>query len=893
MHRLTMERLTDAVRRVVEATLRSDDGADVVPDQDVVTALRLRCGEIVVDGGASDLQQTLREHDGTLRRLMITRWLNLAHYGQEDLAGLIDVPEDADAATMVARLLLRTAGKALAAACDDLFPGEKWLWRQLDRSAPVSFPHAHYRHLLRADPLGPAGDAVSLIDLRRFAQTCLAAAGTLGWHGAPMAHWPRWRSGGGPLHRVPDLSLRVQPGRGRGHLAGQPAGPVEPRGRAGLGPVRWGRRADTPAGRRAAAVGAHRIWSAEPSPRGRAGRRVARRAADSPETGMKLTYVRSRSLDLYLALHRELVGRCSWEVATLPRPVEPAIAAFLAGLQGWRAKGVPIPPAMFVSAAGPERTDEATRAVSAAMEVARPLFAPVIEAFDERRTLAEADLYLRACLSQVADALAAAMGTPDSALELPVYLVPFAPYPPSVGLLLDGARVAGAYLDFRRYVGSTLADAVLTQLGWALLRTEHGPGNLLRRLQALLPGTGPYQRRLRLLLTKTLVELTAGHLVRMTDPTHRPCVEVLGTAWRFPRLYDLARRHWTRYLHGHLDRERALAAIAEEAARYTPRWYVENIDGAALAADFYLLEWLAAQDDAEARELRLARWAPQLSADFAGQLDLIIGTELGHYECARLDTFPADLAAFLRQVNLGDSRVGWWRARRELGEIPALDLAVDAFAGPGVEYGGEAWAPIAAMLRRYAAGELPARVFIDQCFTLQHNNGCLFDKYFEAEHLMPVLEAQAAGDLATLARHASSEVRRRWQRHRYRLERDYSPEWLGTDRVVDVPPPEPPRTTRLTIGAPPPGGLGCGSSEEAEQLAASHRDATEAIRTRTRQFRRPVAGGAAPVHRGDGHPAHRPGCRPDGAVADGCAAHRRQLRGARLWIPAMAGPNDR
>ena len=37
-------------------------------------------------------------------------------------------------------------------------------------------------------------------------------------------------------------------------------------------------------------------------------------------------------------------------------------------------------------------------------------------------------------------------------------------------------------------------------------------------------------------------------------------------------------------LHGHLDRKRAPAAIAEEAAAYTPRWYVENIDGAALAA---------------------------------------------------------------------------------------------------------------------------------------------------------------------------------------------------------------------------------------------------------------------------------------------------------------------
>ncbi|HEX5543612.1 MAG TPA: peptidylprolyl isomerase [Micromonospora sp.] len=554
---------------------------------------------------------------------------------------------------------------------------------------------------------------------------------------------------------------------------------------------------------------------------------------------MKVTYARSGTLDLCLALHRELVGRCSWEIGMLPRPVEPAIAAFRDGLRGWRENGVPIPPAAFALTGGPPAlTDDATRTVLAAMEAARPRLAPAIAAYDEHRTLAEANLDQRLCLSQVADTLAAAIGVSGSSLELPVFLVPFAPYPPSVGLLLDGSRVAGAYLDFRRYVGATLADAVLTQLGWALLRTEHGPDHLLGRLQALLPGAGPYQRRLRLLLTKTMVELTAGHLVGTTDPAHRPCVEVLGTAWRFPRLYDLVRRHWMPYLRGHLGRDRALAAIAEEAAGYTPRWYVENIDGAALAADFYLLEWLAAQDDGEARE-RLARWAPQLSAAFAGQLDLIIGTELGHYECARLDPFPPDLAAFLRQVNLGDSRVGWWRTRRELGELRALDLAGDAFAGPGVEYGGEAWAPIATMLRRYAAGELPARVFIDQCFTLQHNNGCLFDKYFEAEHLMPVLEAQAAGDLTTLARHASDEVRRRWQRHQHRLERGYSPDWLGDDRAPDVPPPQPPRTSRLTLGAPPPGSLGCGSSEEPDRLAASPQDATEPIRTRSWQFRRP------------------------------------------------------
>ncbi|MEO3772745.1 nucleotidyltransferase domain-containing protein [Micromonospora sp. B9E7] len=209
VHRLSKQALEATVWRVVGATLRSDDGADVVREQDVTIALRLHIGEIVVDGGATALQETLSKHELTLRQLLITRWLNLAHYGQEDLAGLVDVPEDGDSAVMIARLLLRTAGKALAAACGDLFPGEKWVWRQLDRSAPATFPHAHYRHLLRADPLATGQGAVSLTDLRRFAQTCLAATATFGWHGVPLAYQPRWRGGDGPLRRMPELSVRT------------------------------------------------------------------------------------------------------------------------------------------------------------------------------------------------------------------------------------------------------------------------------------------------------------------------------------------------------------------------------------------------------------------------------------------------------------------------------------------------------------------------------------------------------------------------------------------------------------------------------------------------------------------------------------------------------------
>lgn len=209
VHGVPLRRLADSVHAVAAATLRSDDGADVVAERDVTAALHLHSAELVVAGGVAELRRVLRAHEDTLRKLLLTRWLNLGHYGQEDLAGLIDAPEDADAAVLGARLLLRTAGKAVAAACNDLFPGEKWVWRQLDRSAPAGFPHAHFRRLLRADPTAPGPAAVRLADLRRFAQTCLSVAATLGWHGVPLAHWPRWVGGDGPLRRSPELSVRA------------------------------------------------------------------------------------------------------------------------------------------------------------------------------------------------------------------------------------------------------------------------------------------------------------------------------------------------------------------------------------------------------------------------------------------------------------------------------------------------------------------------------------------------------------------------------------------------------------------------------------------------------------------------------------------------------------
>jgi cyclophilin family peptidyl-prolyl cis-trans isomerase len=564
---------------------------------------------------------------------------------------------------------------------------------------------------------------------------------------------------------------------------------------------------------------------------------------------LAVSYPRSEPLDLFLALHRELVGRCSWEVSLLPRPVEPHIAAFRSGLHGWRRLGLAIPPALLgqvddlPSMLRRSSGDlEATRTVVEAMTAAEPVLRPALASFHAHRAGAAADLDCRLHLDRASVPLAAALGVHGGGLSLPIYLVPFAPHPPSVGFLLQQGQPVGGYVDCRRYLGSTLAEAVLIQLAWALLRTRPGPADLLSRLRALLPGDGPYPRRLRLVLAKVLVEMTAGHLVRREDARHRPGVDILGTAWRFPRLYDLACRHWGRYLDGTCDRDEALMAIARESGSRHPRWYVDHVDAASLAADFYLMEWLGSQGDAAARA-RLARWTPALSRDLATQLDLIIGTELGHYECARPEVHPPRLAGFLRTVTSGDSRVAWWQTRVDIGEANALSLAAEAFAGPGVEYGGEAWAPIATMLRRFVSGELPQRVFVDQCFTLQHNNGCLFDKYFEAEHLPVVLDAQAAGDLVTLARFASPEVRWRFQEQRRRVHAGFSTAWLD-ETLPDQPVAGPPvewtsHRGRLAIGAAPPGCVGCGSSEDLGSFAATSARAGEPVRLRTWQFRRP------------------------------------------------------
>jgi cyclophilin family peptidyl-prolyl cis-trans isomerase len=561
---------------------------------------------------------------------------------------------------------------------------------------------------------------------------------------------------------------------------------------------------------------------------------------------VKFRHRRSTTLDLALALQRELIGRNgSWELNFLPRPVTAQTHLLCDGLKSWAPTVRSGLPAFLAAARRPRDLptlvdDDLLRRgaelVSTALTAAAPGLTDALSDFEELREQAAEAVDDFLAPERYLAPLCAALGTAETERTLDLFLVPLAPCPPATGFLIASGTVTGVYVDCRRFRGATLADAVLTMLGWAQLKSGTIPaGHLSAELVRRLPGSSAYQRRLRVVLTKILVEMTAGHQVRAVDPTHRPCVDVLGTKWRYPRLYRVAERHWIRYLDGDVDRAEALTAMAADLAAHSPRWFVDHVDPSSLAADFYLLEWLAAAGDRTARA-RLFRWLPHLCAELAGHLDNVIGNELGHYERARTGQLPDECADFITRLNRGDSRVSWQRLRRELGHGRALHLAGEAFAGPGVEFGGEAWAPVAAMLRRYVLHELPDSVFVDQCFTLEHNNGSLFDKYHDTTTMRAVLDAQAATDVETLLTHASAEVRDVWHRPAP-VSDDHHPMWFGPRPTAGLDPSRP-GGTGLPGGAP--GAVGCGDRSDHhafDPLRDPLRDA--AVRVRRLVGRRP------------------------------------------------------
>lgn len=206
-------------------------------------------------------------------------------------------------------------------------------------------------------------------------------------------------------------------------------------------------------------------------------------------------------------------------------------------------------------------------------------------------------------------------------------------------------------------------------------------------------------------------------------------------------------------------------------------------------ADFYLLERIVYDDRAAARPMSVL--TSSLSREMSIYLDMAVGGELRYVRRSDnkgLDV-PSSLTPFFAALEKtsGSRRQAWiaWTDLRRKYDPESVEWLVDAkrlfddkewkIEGAG----GPAWGSVARVEYDWLKGRLTRQTFIDRCFTIEHNNGAVFDKVYETHGLNKVLELQASDAYNRLAKYASPYVQTLWRQRNRRTRQDYDPAWIG------------------------------------------------------------------------------------------------------------------
>lgn len=130
---------------------------------------------------------------------------------------------------------------------------------------------------------------------------------------------------------------------------------------------------------------------------------------------------------------------------------------------------------------------------------------------------------------------------------------------------------------------------------------------------------------------------------------------------------------------------------------------------------------------------------------------------------------------------------GEWRRYRERYGVDLLTNGAQVFDKGDWSngFGGRSWGTVAKLVRDFLIGKVKPRTFIDRCWSLEHNGGCVFDKAYQYEavkNLMTVLITQAKEDYEELAeKWASPIVGHMWARRRRLRFMQHDPIWLGRE----------------------------------------------------------------------------------------------------------------
>lgn len=210
-------------------------------------------------------------------------------------------------------------------------------------------------------------------------------------------------------------------------------------------------------------------------------------------------------------------------------------------------------------------------------------------------------------------------------------------------------------------------------------------------------------------------------------------------------------------------------------------------------SDFYLLETLANIKGCRQSKIALEKFETDLARQFSAYLDIAVGGELRYAKSMLGDECPKQLQPFMREAHLADRGTAWlaWTVVRRAWGVRALDLAQQTFEAPGWRgaFGGEAWASAVSVLKAHLQGRINDRIFVDRCFSMEHNNGSILNKLWSTRELPQVLDAHGRDDYPTLLEHASKDVKLLWRRQEWLLRSEYDPSWLGvqqTDTYYDL-----------------------------------------------------------------------------------------------------------
>jgi hypothetical protein len=221
-HRVDVERfpLSDVaamIDEVIGFKLRRDNltALHKLPAKLDFSFRMLMAEEVVCSDALTRFRRQLNDAMPAVRRTAINYFSAALNGHLEDFLGAT-AEGDLDTAAFAGQALVGYAGKAVAAAADDLYFSSKWVYKQLARTAVGEFPLESFRFYQSGAWTALGLDGADSLAL--FTQTCVAVSQLLAEVGVPVSAWPSWQQGepgehGAGLWRNPMFNVfRVEEG---------------------------------------------------------------------------------------------------------------------------------------------------------------------------------------------------------------------------------------------------------------------------------------------------------------------------------------------------------------------------------------------------------------------------------------------------------------------------------------------------------------------------------------------------------------------------------------------------------------------------------------------------------------------------------------------------------